>query len=145
MTATSKTVGALSLISCLNDIHKTSLIYSQRAYQKASADTFISTSIGCQKTNTLSYKDSKRKNWLLSHNFLAAPCETIASIKGYLYGLKDGIVRYLPNLILAGLSIIPNKNHKILANASAAALGVIEVVDFITNATNASQRTNYLE
>ena len=35
MTIPSKTVGILSVVSCLHDIHKTSLITSEEARQKA--------------------------------------------------------------------------------------------------------------
>lgn len=145
MTIPSKAVGALSLISCIRDIHGTSMIMSRQACQKATSDTFISNSIGCQKTNELSYKDAKRKNWLSQHNFFLAPNEVFASIGGYLKGVGEGIVRYLPNLALAALSIIPGKNHKTLANISAAALAGLEIGDFIVNGTNATERTDYLK
>ena len=145
MTVISKTAGILSALSALNDIHKTSKIYSSKEYQKASSDTFIATSIGCQKTNNLSYKDTKRKNWTLRHAFFVGINESIASVRGYLKGAQEGFLRYFPNFVLTGLAIIPNKNHKILANISAAALGVLEVYDYLTNGSNMGQRTDYLE
>lgn len=145
MTIISKTAGVLSLISAINDIHRTSLIYSLRASQKACADTFISKSIGSQKTSSLSYKDTRRKNWFARQNFPAETNELFAGISGYLYGVKNCIGRYLPNFVLSALAIIPGKDYKVLANVAAAALGVIEAADFVSSTTNINERTDYLK
>lgn len=145
MTLISKTAGALSLISCLTDMHKTALIYANNAYAKASSDTFISCSIGTQKANKVSHKDAERKNWLLRNNFFGAPKELFARIRGYLSGLAEGAVRYLPNFVLSLAAICANKNSKILANVSTILLAGVELYDFIKNSSNISQRTDYLE
>ncbi len=145
MTIISKTAGVLSLISALNDIHQTSLIYSRRASQKACADTYISRSIGAQKTSTLSYKDAKRKNWFAKQSYAGDANEFLAGIKGYLYGVKNCITRYFPNFILSALAIIPNKDHNMLANIAAVGLGITEAADFISNTTNIKERIDYLE
>ena len=49
MTIISKLAGGLSLYSCLTDMHKTAVLTANNEYAKASADTFIETSIGSQK------------------------------------------------------------------------------------------------
>lgn len=149
MTMISKTTGAVSLLSCLFDIHKTAVVYSNRRYMEASSDAFISSSIGAQKTNKLSYKDANRKNFLHKNNFLLGLHELGGRIGGYIEGAAQGVVRYLPNFILSALAIIPkNKGSragKIIANLSAAGLAGLEAYDFIKNSTNLDQRTDYLK
>ena len=143
MTIPSKIAGGLSLVSCIVDIHKTAVINSNNAYAKASSDTFISCAIGSQKTNRLSYRDAARKNWLLKNNFLGGINETLARITGYVKGVGQGIIHYIPNLALTALAMIPK--NKTVANISAIGLGVLESIDFIKNATGIAQRTDYLE
>ena len=144
MTIISKTAGALGLIATIKDIHNNALIYSRRETEKASADTFISNSISHQKTNRLSSKDTERKRWLSLKNFWGDPSEAWASIKGYVTGFCDTAVNYIPQLILSGLAIGINKNHKVLANVCAAALAVVEGIDFVTNSLSWGQKSDYL-
>ena len=144
MTIPSKLVGGLSLFSCIKDIHTTSMLMSKKEYGKASADAFLSNSVGCQKTNYLSVKDAKRKNWLLRQGIFVGINENFGGVRGYLKGVQQGIMRYLPNFILAGFSIIPKK-HKVLANLSAAALGILELCDYFANGTNMNEKTDYLK
>ena len=143
MTIPSKIAGGLSLASCIVDIHKTAVINANNAYAKASSDTFVSCAVGTQKTNRLSYKDAERKNWLLKNNFFGGINETLARIGGYFKGLGRGVIRYLPNFILAGLAMIPK--NKTIANISAIGLGALEAFDFVKNATSITQRTDYLK
>ena len=145
MTVISKIAGGLSLLSALNDIHKTSLIYSRRSSQKACADTYISKSIGGQKTANFSYKDSKRKSWITKQNYAVGTNEFLAGIKGYLYGAKTCAIRYMPNFVLSAIAMIPKNKYKLLPNAAAVGLGVLEAIDFVSNSTNINERTDYLE
>ena len=110
MTIPSKAVGAVSLFSCVRDIHKTSMIRAKQLRQKEMSDAYIATSVGCQKTNRMSYRDTERKNWFAQNNFFLGATEVLASVKGYLKGVKEGITEYAPNIVLAALSIIPDKN-----------------------------------
>jgi len=145
MTIISKTAGALGLISSLRDIHNTAMIYSNRELSKASADTFISNSLANQRTNRLSTKDTERKNWLSMKNFWIYPNETLASVRGYVFGFCNGVVNYIPQLLLSGLALGINKNHKVLANICAAALAVVEGADFVTNSLSWGQKNDYLK
>ena len=144
MTIISKTAGAIGLASCLHDIHKTALISSNNAYAKCASDNMISTSIGNQKADKVSYRDTQRKNWLARSNFLASPKETCARIGGYVSGAFKASVRYIPNFILSAIAI-GCKKSKSVANVAAVGLGVVEVLDFVKNATNINQRTDYLK
>lgn len=144
MTIISKIAGVASVASCLHDVHKTALIYSNNSYAKVSADNMISNSIGNQKADRISFKDAQRKNWLAKNNFVASWNEGFAKIKGYVSGVMDAGVRYIPNFILSAIAIGCGKSKKI-ANIAAAALGLFEVFDFINNSTNANQRTDYLK
>ena len=143
MTIISKAAGGLSLFSCLRDIHKTALIYSNEEHAKCSSDSFISNAIGTQKANRISYKDAERKNWLLKENFIGRIKEPFARVGGYLKGIGRGIITYLPNFVLSGFALA-SKNKKI-ANISAIGLGIVEAWDFIKNSTNIFQRTDYLK
>ena len=145
MTIISKTAGALSLVSCLTDMHKTALIKSNNEYAKASSDAFISNSIGTQKTNKLSYKDTERKNWLARNNFKNGPAELLGRVKGYASGFIQSGVRYLPNIGLSAVALLTSSKHKNIANLSALLLACLEVFDFVKNSTNIFQRTDYLE
>ena len=150
MTIISKTAGALSLASCMHDIHKTALINSNNAYAKASSNAVISSSIGNQKSNKISYRDAQRKNWLAQNNFSAPIKETSARIFGYITGFLKASVRYIPNFILSAIAICaksPDSDKKTvnIANIATIALGVVEALDFIKNGTNLHQRTDYLE
>ena len=145
MTILSKTAGSLSVISAIIDIHKTSKIYMQKEKQKVSSDMYIARSIGSQKSNNLSYKDAKRKNWFMQRDFFLSYNEMVGSIKGYFKGVKEGVSRYLPKFICAALAIIPNKNFKILPNIGAAALGALEIYDYAVNGTNLTERTDILK
>lgn len=143
MTAISKVAAGLSLVSCITDIHKTAKIYSNKAYQKASSDAYISSSVGNQKANKISYKDAQRKNWLMKNNFFLGTKETFAKITGYLKGFGEGCVRYLPNLALSGIAL--GVKNATIANISAVCLAGLEAYDFIKNSTSLFQRTDYLE
>ena len=160
MTVVSKAAGGISAISCLYDIHKTALIYSKNAYQKKSADTYISCSLGNQKADRLSYRDAKNKNWMLKNNFFAGIRSIASGIGGYLRGFSEGIVRHAPALGLSALAIgvseskkAPsktalkwlNKNAKNIANGSAIALAIYTVYDFMRNSTGLFQKTDYLK
>lgn len=144
MTLISKATGALSILSCVNDIHKTALIYSKNEQAKASANVVISASVNSQKTDHISYKDSQRKNWLSQKNFFASIKEGFASVAGYIKGAAKTSVRYIPNFVLAGLAIFLNKNHNKAANISALGLGLLEGYDFVKNSMGVGQRDDYL-
>ena len=145
MTLISKTAGGLAAISCIYDIHKTALIYSKNAYQKASSDSYISCSIGNQKSDTLSYRDAKNKNWMLKNNFFANIKSAFSGIAGYIKGVGEGIVRHAPSLGLSALAVGLNKNHKTAANVSAIALAAYTAYDFVRNSTGLFQKTDYLK
>jgi len=148
MTIPSRIAGGLSLISCISDIHKTAVLYSNKGYSEASSDTFIAQSIGSQKTNCISYKDANRKNWLRKQQFTNGISEAWGRTKGYFQGLAQGVVRYLPNFILSAVAIIPKSTSrygKVAANLAAVGLAGLEVFDFIKNSTNVFQRTDYLK
>ena len=145
MTLISKTTGALSLISCIHDMHKTALISSNNAGAKASSNAKIENSIGNQKIDHLSYKDAQRKNWIARQDFFIGAKEFGARTTGYFKGLAQAGVKYIPNFILSALAIIPNKKHTIIPNIAALGLAIVEIFDFVKNSTNISQRKDYLE
>ncbi|MBQ8635504.1 hypothetical protein IJX73_01900 [bacterium] len=144
MTTISKTAGAVSLVSCFHDIHKTAMISSNNAYAKCASNNMISTSIGNQKADKVSYKDAQRKNWLAQSNFLAPVKETYSRVSGYVSGALKASVRYIPNFILSAIAI-GCKKSKSVANVAAIGLGAVELLDFIKNSTNINQRTDYLK
>lgn len=143
MTIVSKTAGAAGLISCLRDIHKTAVLYSNQGYAKASSDAFISCALGSQKANRVSVRDAERKNWLLKNNFLGGIKETFGRAGGYLRGLAQGVAGYIPNILLS-LGAVCSKN-KTIANISAIGLAGVELFDFIKNSTGIFERTDYLK
>lgn len=146
MTLISKTAGALSVMSCVHDIHKTALIYSNNEYAKTAANTMISSSIDNQKSDHISYKDAQRKNWLTQQCYFASIKEGFARVKGYIKGVFKTSLRYIPNFIAATLALALSGNaaRDRWANISAVALGVIEGVDFVKNTLAVNQRDDYL-
>ncbi len=143
MTIISKTAGGLSLFSCLRDMHKTAVLASNNEYAKSSADTFIETSLGSQKSERVSYKDAQRKNWLLKNNFMGSINETYGRIKGYCKGLVSAGARYVPNFVFS-LGAILSKN-KVVSTVSTVALALVEGWDFIKNSSGIFERTDYLK
>lgn len=143
MTVISKTAGGLCLASLIKDAHKTGVIYSNNAYAKASSDAYISCDINAQKTNKLSVKDTRRKNWLRDNTFFIGIKEFFARIGGYIKGFATGIVNRLPEVILSAICLL-GKNEK-TANISTIALAGYETYDFIKNSTSFGQRTDYLK
>ncbi len=143
MTIISKVAGGLSLFSCLRDIHKTGVIYSNREYQKSAGDSYISCSVGTQKANRVSYRDAERKNWLLRNNFFAGASETWGRVKGYFKGVVDAASRYIPNIALSAIALSAKRN--IIANMSAVGLAVVEIYDFIKNSSGIFDRSDYLK
>ena len=145
MTLISKTAGALSLVSCAHDIHKTALISAKNAGAKANANSVISNSIRHQKMHYLSHKDAQRKNWLNGSNYFAGAKEVFAKIGGYIVGAAKASVRYIPNFICATIALCAGKNHNKIANIAAIGLGVIETTDFVVNSLGVGQRDDYLK
>ena len=143
MTMISKTAGGLSLISSLYDIHKTALITAKNQSVKMGTDSYISTSLGAQKANRLSYKDAARKNWLEKHAFLQGPAEVVGAIGGYIKGVAQGVIRYLPNIGLSAIAL--TAKNKTVAGVSAIGLALLEGYDFIVNSTKFGQKTDYLK
>ena len=141
-----KAAGALSLASCLYDIHKSAVISSNNNYARVSSSMVIRDSIGSQKTNHLSWKDSKRKEWLANSQFFYSTRELFARIGGYIKGFVKATVRYIPKIVLAGVAIFAGKgmNEKV-ANFATIGLGIAEAWDFIKNSTNITQRTDYIK
>lgn len=144
MTLISKTTGILSAASSLYDIHKTALIYSKNKYAKVSANSTIENSVGYQKANQISYKDTQRKKWLAQGNFTTPFKEAWAKVSGYVSGAAKTSVRYIPNFLLASIAIFTNKNHPKLANIAAVGLGIVEAIDFCMNSLKTNQRDDYL-
>ena len=151
MTLISKATGALSLVSCVHDIHKSALIYSKNKYARVSSDSTIENSIRYQKANNLSYKDTQRKNWLDQGNFLTPIKEGFAKVTGYIEGAFKTSLRYIPNFVLATIALIAGKtkdgakDHSKLANLAALGLGIIEAIDFVVNGLGVNQRDDYLK
>ena len=143
MTIISKTAGSLSLFSCLYDMHKTAVLNSNNEYAKASADTFIETSVASQKADRVSYKDAERKNWLLKNNFMGGVNEVWGRISGYCKGFFTSGVRYLPNFAFS-LGAILSKN-KAIASISTIGLAMVEAWDFIKNSSGIFERSDYLK
>lgn len=145
MTLISKTAGALSLFSSIKDIHNTALMYSNRSTMKASADTFLANSLSTQRTNRLSLKDTKRKQWLAKNNYLLFASDPLASVRGYCEGVIQGVCYYMPQLVLSTLAIGIGNKHKVIANACAVALGIVEGLDVLTNTFSIGQKNDYLK
>lgn len=143
MTFLSKTTGVLSIASCVHDIHKTALINSKNQYAKTSANSVIENSVGYQKANRVSYKDTQRKNWLTQGNFFAPIKETWARVSGYISGFTKASIRYIPNFALASAALFTKKHPK-LANLAAVGLGLFEAYDFVMNSLKTNQRDDYL-
>jgi len=152
MTLISKTAGALSLSSCIIDMHKCGVISSKNSAAKTSANVLLSDSIGSQKANRISYKDATIKNFSARNNFGITIKESVAKVTGYLKGFFEAGARYIPNFALAVLALVVSggktdnavaRNAKI-ANAAALGLGIVEGYDILKNSTNFGQRTDYL-
>ncbi len=143
MTIISKVAGGLSLFSCLNDAHKTGLLYANNEYAKVSGDTYISNAIGTQKADKISYKDAQRKNWLLKNNFFGGIKEGFAKVKGYFAGFGNSLVRYIPNICLSAVAL--KVKNPIVSAISTIGLAGLEFYDFIRNSTSIFQRTDYLK
>ncbi len=143
MTILSKATSTLSIGSALYDIHKTAQKYSREEMAKVSANRVISNSLGAQKSDTFSWKDAARKNWLSSKNFFATPYELLGKISGYFKGVAKTAPRYFPNFVL-GIIGMGTKN-KTLAKLSTLGLVFVEAYDFIVNSTNIGQRTDRLK
>jgi len=153
-----KIAGATSLISTINDIHKTGVIYSKQEKNKAMGNNVLSCSIGNQKADYVSFKDAKRKNWSEKYLFFSGLKEDFASVKGYFKGIGEGIVRYIPKLILAAGAIIP-KNKTVdlkdgtkqlskiskFAYISAIGLAIYEAWDYLRYGTELFEKKDYLE
>ena len=143
MTVVSKIAGSAGLLSSINDIHKTAMIYAKREYGLNQGDVIVQNSIGAQKANRLSYRDASRKNWLEQNNFFAGVKERFAAAKGYCKGLGRGIIGHLPEITLSSLALaIKNKTA---ANITAIGLGILTVYDFIVNSTRIFEKTDYLK
>lgn len=143
MTIISKAAGAAGLASCISDIHKTAVLYSNNKYAKSSSDAFLSNALGTQKADRVSVRDAERKNWLLNNNCLVGIKGTLGRIGGYFHGLAQGIYNHLPSVVLS-LGSICAKN-KTIASLSAIGLAGVELFDFIKNSTGIFQRTDYLK
>lgn len=143
MTFISKVAGIASVAASIADVHKTAVIYSNRAYNQASANAVISSSLGAQKADEISFRDAERKNWVNRNQFTAGIKETCARVTGYIKGFAQGSVRYLPNFALGAAAIF--SKHKAVASVSAVGLALVEGYNFIKNSTGIFQRTDYLE
>ena len=143
MTLISKSAGILSMGSALVDIHKTALKYSNEELARTSANIIISDSLNSQKSDTFSYKDAQRKNWISQKNFLATPKEFFGRIKGYFKGVGKIAPRYIPNFVLGVVAL--TTKVPFLARFSTIALGTIEACDFIANATSITQRNDQIK
>ena len=144
MTLISKTAGVLSVASCVYDIHKTALISSKNKYAKTSANSVIENSVGYQKANKVSYKDTQRKKWLAQGNFFAPFKEAWARVSGYISGFAKASIRYIPNFALSAVAIFVGKKHPKIANTAAVGLGIVEAIDFVMNSLKTNQRDDYL-
>lgn len=149
MTFLPKIAGALSLSSCIIDMHKTGVIYSARARNKATANSVISNSIACQKTKYLSSKDTQFKNWLNRNNLFIGMEETIGSIKGYFHGIVTAGARYIPELATSVLAIATScgksKVAKTVSTLLTALLAVEHGSDFVRNTLNVGEKNDYLK
>lgn len=144
MTTVSKIAGGASILSSIYDIHKSALAKSREEGDKVLGDYVVQTALGSEKSDTFSYRDSERKNWINEKQFFTKPVELFGNIAGYIKGFGEGIVRYIPQLTLGSIAIFANKNKK-LANMSAIALGIVEAYDFLKNSTGLFQKTDYLK
>ena len=144
MSVLGKVAGGASLISSLYDIHKTAIVYSKKEYMKEEGDSIVECSIGAQKADRLSYKDTQRKNWIDRHAFLTGPREILGAIKGYVSGFVEGVSSYLPKLLLSAVAILPKKSEVIPA-LGVIGLAIMEGYDFIKNSTGIFQKTDYLK
>lgn len=142
MSILSKTAGGLSMGAALVDIHKTAMKYSNQELAKTSANIVISNSIGAQKSDTFSYKDAVRKNWLSEKNLLATQKEFMGRIKGYFKGVLKTAPRYIPNFVLGIIGL--TTKSKTIGKLSAIGLAAVEIYDYIMHATNITQRTDNL-
>lgn len=143
MTIISKAAGAMSVTSCIYDMHKCGVVGANRNYAKASADTFISNEINSMRTDDLSYKNSQIKNWWARNNFFQPVNETIGRITGYVNGFVTAGTKYIPNLIAGSIALFSKR--KGLANIAAGALAVMEGWNFIKNTSGIKQRNDYLK
>ena len=139
-----KIAGAASLITAINDIHKTGVIYSKQEKNKTMGNNVLSSSIGNQKADYVSFKDAKRKNWTENRMFFSGIKEDFASAKGYLKGSKEGTLRYIPKLLFIAGAIIPNVKGKTISYLSTAALAVYEIWDYLRNGTGLFEKNDYL-
>ena len=149
MTLISKTAGALSLSSCIIDMHKCGKLYANKSKAKASANGVIRRSISSQMIDELSYKDAQIKNWAGSSQTFLGVQEFFASVKGYTKGFLQSGVKYIPNFTLATIALLSrSKNHALpntIANLASVALGLIHGGHFIKVATGFGEKNDFLE
>ena len=143
MTLISKSAGALGLSTCIIDMHNTGLIASERKRAKAGVNSFLSNEINSMKTDTCSFKDAQIKNWTAKHNLMQPVKEFFASVTGYIGGFFTAGIRYIPNIALAAIALCCNKS-KGIANAAAAALGILVGVNIVKNVTGIGEKNDYL-
>lgn len=143
MTVISKGAGVLSLISCITDMHKSGVIQANNTGAKEGADSFLRQSISAQKTNYVSAKDAKRKEWVRQNSVLPSVNDTLGRIKGYFRGFVAAGARYLPNIGLSTIALA--SKNKTIAGMSTVALALVHTWDFIKNSTKILEKTDYLE
>ena len=139
-----KIAGATSLISSLDDINKTALIYSKQEKNKAVGNNILSCSIANQKADYVSFKDAQRKNWFAQRCLFININEIAGAVKGYFKGAVYAIDRYLPKIALSLMAIIPKEKGKKLSYISTVALAGVELWDFLKNGTGMLEKSDYL-
>lgn len=138
MTAISKITATLGLASCINDIHRTASVYSKRECKQASVNSYIGNVTSNMQANRVSYKDNERKNWLMKNNFAIGLHEMGGTIRGYIEGATEGLVRYLPSIALSSIAMLAR--NKRLANFAAIGVVAAEAVDFLSNTLNLNRK-----
>lgn len=138
MTAISKITATLGLATCINDIHRTASVYAKKECKQASVRSYLGNVNSNMQANRVSYKDNERKNWLMKNNFAIGLHEAGGSIRGYIEGATEGLVRYLPSIALSSIAMLAK--NKRLANFAAVGVVAAEVMDFIGNTLNLNKK-----
>ena len=143
MSFLSKTAGTLSLGSALYDIHKTAVVYSNQELAKTQANLVVSNSINSQRSDTFSYKDKEKKNWINKRKILSSPSEVFGKIKGYFKGVIKTAPRYFPNFVL-GIAALSTKSP-LISKISTIGLALVEGYDFVVNSLGIFQKNDHLK
>lgn len=138
-----KTASVLGLASIAVEAHNMGKRSARKGMAQASADKFVSDSIGSSKLNTESEKHNEIKKYL-EH---ADVSDRFVEIGGFAGGYLSGVSKCLKNNFLtAGFGTIGLfAKSKGMQTIALIGMGASILFDTITNATNLFEKKDYLD